>query len=217
VSIRERPRDRGRNRGEWLLKTLLAEAREARVARNLSQAQVGAALRISGSQYGLIERDAHRNVSFVTVAEILSVLGLELGAKAYPAGGGLRDAGQVALLNRFRERVSSDFHWRTEVPMPIAGDLRAWDVGLVGAGLRIGVDAKTRLRDLQAVDRRVMLKLRDSGFDRAILLVAGTKANRQILHEAGTALAANFPISTRTALAALGEGRDPGGNCLVIL
>ena len=62
-----------------------------------------------------------------------------------------------------------------------------------------------------------MLKLRDSGFDRAILLVAGTKTNRRIIHEAGALLAANYPIATREALAALGHGEDPRGNCLVIL
>ena len=217
MPTRERPRDRGRRRGEWLLTNLLGEAREARLTRNLSQAQIGGALGLSGSQYGLIERGRHPSVSFVTVAEILGVLGLELGARAFPIGGGLRDAGQIALLARFRDRVADAFTWRTEVPMPIEGDLRAWDVGLLLPNLRIGVDAETRLRDVQAVDRRIVLKLRDSQFDRAILLVAGTKANRRALHEGGTALAGNFPIGTRTAMAALAEGRDPGGNCLVFL
>jgi len=196
---------------------LLTEAREARIARNLSQAEVGAAIGLSGSQYGLIERGGHRNVPFTAIAEILGVVGLELASRAYPAGGGLRDSAQGELLLRFRGRVSNGFAWRTEVTMPIEGDLRAWDAGLFAPGLRLGVDAETRLRDLQAVDRRVMLKLRDSGFDRAILLVAGTRTNRRIIHEAGALLAANYPIATRQALAALGQGNDPGGNCLVVL
>lgn len=184
---------------------------------NVTQATVADALGISRSLYGQIERGEHPNVPLVTMAEILSVLGQELAARAYPAGGGLRDAAQVALLGRFRERVSSAFTWRTEVAMPIDGDLRAWDAALVAGRLRIGVDAETRLRDLQAVDRRVMLKLRDSGFDRAVLLLAGTRSNRRALHEAGDALLGNYPVPTRAAMAALATGSDPGGNCLVIL
>jgi transcriptional regulator with XRE-family HTH domain len=217
TSTRERARDRGHRRGERLLTSLLAEAREARLSGNLSQTEVGGAIGVSRSQYGLIERGGHPNVPFIVVAEILSVLGLELAARAYPAGGGLRDAAQLALLARFRERVATSFTWRTEVVIPIEGDLRAWDAALTRPGLRIGIDAETRLRDVQAVDRRVALKLRDSAFDRAVLLVAATKTNRRLLHDAGDALVANYPVRTREGLAALAAGADPGGNCLVML
>ena len=62
-----------------------------------------------------------------------------------------------------------------------------------------------------------MLKLRDSGFDLAILLVASTRSNRSALHEAGPGLRANYPISTRAALQTLAAGDDPGGNCIVVL
>ena len=109
VSTRERARDRGRRRGERLLATLLGEAREARISLNVTQAAVADALGISRSLYGQIERGERRNVPLVTMAEILGVLGHELAARAYPAGGGLRDAAQIALLGRFRERVSTGF------------------------------------------------------------------------------------------------------------
>jgi transcriptional regulator with XRE-family HTH domain len=217
MATSERPRDRGRRRGERLLDELLRELREARLASDLSQASVGAAVGLSDSQYGLIERGGHRQVSLMTMAELLSVVGLELSARAYPVGGGLRDAGQLALLARLHERCSPAFAWRTEVPIPIEGDLRAWDASLMAPRLRIGIDAETRLRDIQAVDRRVMLKLRDSGFVRAVLLVAGTRSNRLALRQAGHDLDANYPVSTRVALAALAAGRDPGGNCLIVL
>ena len=101
--------------------------------------------------------------------------------------------------------------------MPIEGDLRAWDAALFGASVKIGVDAETRLRDVQAVDRRVMLKLRDSGFDRAVLLVAATGSNRNALRDGGNALANNYPIPMRAALRALAAGEDPGGNCLILI
>jgi hypothetical protein len=87
--------------------------------------------------------------------------------------------------------------------------MRAWDAGLTRGALRIGVDAETRLRDAQAVDRRVVLKLRDSGWDRAIPLVASTRSNRIALRETGEHLRANYPIPPAAALRALAAGDNP--------
>ena len=217
MPTKERSGDRGQRRGERLLDELLREIREARLGRNLSQAAVGRAIGLSDSQVSHIERGRHRDVPFVLVSRLLGVVGLELSARAYPTGGGLRDTAQLALLERLRARTSRSLTWRSEVPIPIDGDLRAWDAALVRQGLTIGIDAETRLRDIQAVDRRVMLKLRDSGFDRAVLLIASTRSNRTALHEAGLSLHANYPVATRAALLALAAGDDPGGNCLVVL
>jgi hypothetical protein len=217
MSTKDRARDRGQRRGDRLLDELLRDIRDARIGRNLSQGTVGRAVGLSDSQVSLIERCGHRDVPFVLVARLLGVVGLELSARAYPAGGGLRDTAQLALLERLRARVSRSLAWRSEVPIPIEGDLRAWDAALVGSRLTIGIDAETRIRDIQAVDRRVMLKLRDSGFDRAVLLVASTRSNRAALHDAGLGFGTNYPIETRAALQALAAGEDPGGNCLIVL
>jgi transcriptional regulator with XRE-family HTH domain len=209
--------DRAGRRGHRILDELLREFRDARQARNLTQTAVGRAVGLSDSQISAIELGRHRQLSLVVLAQLLGVVGLELSARAYPTGGGLRDEGQLRLLARLRGRLGREFAWRAETPMPIPGDLRAWDVALVAPALRVGIDAETRLRDVQAVDRRVMLKLRDSGFDRAVLLVAATRSNRLAFAAAGDALLANFPISTRPALRALAAGVDPGGNCLIVL
>jgi transcriptional regulator with XRE-family HTH domain len=217
VTTRERASDRGRRRGERLLEGLLREARDARVARNLSQRAVGNALGLSNSRISIIESGGYSDIPFVVLSQLLAVVGLDLSARAYPAGGGIRDAGQLKLLERLRVRVANSFTWRTEVAMPIPGDLRAWDAALMGRALRIGVDAETRLRDIQAVDRRVMLKLRDSAFDRAILLVAATRNNRLAMREAGASLRENYPVPARIALKALSAGHDPGGNSLIML
>jgi transcriptional regulator with XRE-family HTH domain len=187
------------------------------MAGNLSQRTVGRAVGLSHSRISIIESGGYPDLPFVTVARILAVVGLELSARAHPAGGGIRDAAQLTLLERLRDRVSELFSWRTEVGMPIPGDLRAWDAAITGLGIRIGIDAETRLRDVQAVDRRVMLKLRDSGFDRAIILVAATRANRLAIREVGSGLRANYPVSSRAALLALAAGVDPGGNALIVL
>jgi transcriptional regulator with XRE-family HTH domain len=195
----------------------MADGRDARVAANLTQEQVGSAIGLSDSRISAMERGDNPSVPFVVVAQYLSTVGLELSARAYPAGGGLRDAAQLGLLGRLRPLVASAFLWLGEVPMPVRGDLRAWDAGLVRDGLRIGIDAETRIRDAQALDRRVMRKLRDSGWERAIILVAATRNNRYLLREFGASLRANYPISQAEALRALAAGSDPGGNSIIAL
>ena len=100
--------------------------------------------------------------------------------------------------------------------MPIAGDLRGAD-GVIGSGFgTIVVEAETRLSDPQAVERSAMLKKRDLGAERLILLIADTPNNRRVL-ELHPELRERVPVGTRKCLAALARGEDPGGDCLVIL
>jgi hypothetical protein len=100
--------------------------------------------------------------------------------------------------------------------MPISGDLRGAD-GLIEGDLgTILVEAETRLADLQAVERKALLKKRDLGAERMILLIADTPNNRTVL-ELHAELRERFPIGARRCLAALGRGEDPGGDCLVVL
>lgn len=81
----------------------------------------------------------------------------------------------------------------------------------------IVIDAETRLRDMQALQRRLELKLRDSGSPRLILVVAATHHNRRVVREFRTALASTLPLDSRPVLAALREGALPRDNGLVLL
>lgn len=83
--------------------------------------------------------------------------------------------------------------------------------------MRVRTDAETRVGDLQAVERRIALKQRDGREDCVILLLADTKHHRALLDVAGAGLRERFPVSQRTALAALRAGRSPGGNALILL
>jgi len=217
MATRERPGDRGKRRGERLLLEILDEARNARLSSGLTQKDVGRALGISAGRVSLMERGKYGSVPFVVVAKFLSVTGLELAARAYPVGGGLRDVAQVRLIDRLRARVSPEVRWQTEVPIPIAGDLRAWDAVLRIGSVSIGVDAETRLRDFQEIDRRLMLKTRDSGVDLAILLIAASRTNRLTLREVGGVAKINYPVSSSEALASLAAGKSPAGNAIVML
>ncbi len=128
----------------------------------------------------------------------------------------MRDAGHLGLLERLRSRVAAALGWRTEVPVPIPGDLRAADAVIDGLDWTAMVEAETRLDDLQALHRRLSLKQRDLGCTRVILLVADTRHNRAVI-AAHPELRLRFPISTRKVLVALANARDPGGDALLIL
>jgi hypothetical protein len=78
------------------------------------------------------------------------------------------------------------------------------------------VEAETRLNDIQALERRLRAKQRDIGLPRAILLIADTGHNREVL-EHHPELREGFPVSTRSALRALGEGTIPEDDAIVIL
>ena len=138
----ERAVDRGGRLGERTVAELGHEIHAARLARGWSQADVGRAVGLSGTRVSLIERGRVPRVPFMHLVRILAVFGLELSARAYPVGQPLRDEAHLALLATLRSRIPAGMSWRTEVPLPLAGDGRAWDA-VIGVGqVGIGVEAK---------------------------------------------------------------------------
>jgi transcriptional regulator with XRE-family HTH domain len=212
----ERARDRGRRTAAALRGAIATELRDARRASGLSQAHVATVAGLTQSSISRVERGLRREVSVEDLALHASALGLRVVIKAYPESGAVRDAAQLRLLAAFREIVHPSFRWRSEAPVAGRGDLRAWDVLLTGP-ITIGVDAETRLHDIQALQRRVELKRRDGSVDRVLLVVADTRQNRRVLDEHAIALAGSFPVASRSARSRLAAGTDPGGNAMVIV
>jgi hypothetical protein len=62
-----------------------------------------------------------------------------------------------------------------------------------------------------------MLKARDSGIERVVLVLADSKRNRALLHSEGDRLRASFPLQGRAARAAITSGVDPGCNVLILV
>lgn len=217
MGSREGPVDRGARRGRHSLDMVIREFHESRLGAGVSQGRIGRAMGRSDAWVSWTESGANPSLSIVDASRMLACVGLDLSVRAYPAGRGVRDEAQLDLIAQFKSLVAPRWECRTEVPIPLPGDLRAWDVVLRGSAAAIAVDAESRIHDIQAVDRRVMLKLRDSGLDRAVILVAGTRTNRTILRDLGDSVGANYPIPSRHALAALVAGRDPGGNSIIVL
>lgn len=187
-----------------------------RIGSGISTRQLAATLGISHTQVRRIEAGVAPHVDLDLISRMASVLGAELSLGVHPIGPPVRDKAHVELLERFAARLGSGMTWETEVPIPIPGDLRSAD-GVTGNGeFDAVVEAETRLHDVQATERRLRAKQRDLETTRAILLVADTRHNRAVI-AAVPDLQRQFPVGTRACLAALGKGRDPGADCLVIL
>jgi transcriptional regulator with XRE-family HTH domain len=191
------------------------EIHDARVTRGLSQATAARAAGLTQSQVSRIERGLCPTVTINALGRLASAVGLDLSIKVYPGGQPLRDRAHIALLERFRRAAGSAWSWSSEVPLPIAGDRRAWDRVMHGAGITIGVEGETRPTDMQELGRRLALKKRDGGVDRLILVLANTDWCRRIVRL--NDLDAAFPVPGRVALRALAVGRDPGGDAIVLI
>jgi transcriptional regulator with XRE-family HTH domain len=217
VAAIERALDRARRRAREALIELGREIRDARLSARLSQLSVAAAAGISQAQVSLIERGLQARVTLELLMTIAAAVGLDLSLRAYPGGAPLRDAAHEALLGRLRALASRLWRWQSEVPLPIMGDRRAWDRVMRLPDVSIGVEAETRPRDWQALQRRLALKRRDGGVDRVLLVLTNSRWNRALVRTHAADLAGDFSVPQRVALEAIAAGRDPGGNAVILI
>ena len=216
MPVRERVVEAGTRRGRQLGRMIGSEIRTGRRMAGLSQDELGAMVGLSGSEVGRVERGEAPWLTVIHASRLLSAVGLDLWAKAYAAGPPLRDAGHLRLLSDFEARLPPSVQCHREWPIPNDRDRRAIDLVLLGLPRHTGVEAEMVLDDLQSLERDVNHKRQDAELERMILLVRGSRRNREILRSAD-ALRRAFPVETRKVLAALARGRDPGGDGLVIL
>jgi hypothetical protein len=100
--------------------------------------------------------------------------------------------------------------------MPDRVDHRAWDAMVFGDSRRTAVELEMRIRDAQAVERRIGLKRRDDPPDGFMLLVADTRANRHLLTELPGLFAELPRLRTATVLRLLEVGRHPPSGIVLI-
>lgn len=209
-------RSLGLQQADLVMATLRREIRTLRMAAGLSQAQLSEAAGISRTYLCRLELGQVRSVDVRVACVLFAILGQRLTVKGWPVGEPLRDAGQLRLLGRFDARVPPVWRHRREAVLPIHGDLRAWDERLDGP-TSIGVEAETRPNDLQAAERSMSAKKRDSGVVRMALLLSSTERNLALVRQHLPALRQTFPLDTRGFMAAIRDGRDPGADALVLL
>jgi transcriptional regulator with XRE-family HTH domain len=193
-----------------------ADIRRRRMPAGLTLRDVATATGTSRSAVCRLELGQIGDISLRRLAAIAEAVGLDARLALFPAGDPIRDAAHVRLLERLRARLHPGLRWRTEVPLPREQDRRAWHATISDDRKRIVVEAETRLTDLQALERRLNLKLRDGGEELLILLVAETRNNRAALRAATGGWRVAVPIGTRAALATLGEGRLPTLSAIVV-
>ena len=80
----------------------------------------------------------------------------------------------------------------------------------------MAVEAETVLRDIQALERKLALKVRDGGTPNVILLVAATALNRRALASAPAAFV-DLPLRSRLLLDHLEHGTDPGSSGIAMI
>ena len=173
------------------------------------------ATNVDQAEISRIERGRRSGLTARSLARLAAAVGLELSVRLFPAGEPIRDKAHAALLERFRRAVGDRWEWAAEVPLPIPGDRRAWDRRLRGHGVGIGVEGETRPTDMQELQRGLALKKRDGQVDRLILVLADTDWCRRIVRL--NDIESMFPVPGKVALRALAEGRDPGGDAIVLL
>src|SRR5881397_2300204 len=125
---------------------------------------------------------------------------------------GSRDAAHAGRLESFLRQVAAPLRYRIEVPLPLAGDRaerRAWDATLLGHGERTAIELEMRLRDVQAMRRRIDLKRRDDPTEAFLLLIADTRNNRRVLAEFAGLIVDLPRLRPSTLRAALAGGRHP--------
>lgn len=218
MAVRNGALDRARETSKRLVSHAVGEIHGARIAAGLSQQALGAAVGLSASEVGRFERGDVQDVGIDRLCRMAAAAGLTVSLRLFPEGDPVRDAGQVRLLDRLRDRVPPSVRWRQEVPLFGRDDLRAWDAVIDGTGCADAVEAETRFVDTQATERRVALKLRDdSTVAHVVLLLADTRLNRRTLAAVRESLRATYPVDGRVALSRIAVGRCPGGNAIVVM
>lgn len=200
------------------LGSIADEYRDQRVALGLTQAHVANAVGISRPVYSRIEAGDDRALGVVRAAQLASVLGLELSVRVFPGGVPMRDSAHAARLERLLATVSPPLTWRREVPLPgVAGtfERRAWDAMIMGLAKRTGIELEMRVRDSQALERRLRLKLRDDPVDQLLFLLADTRTNRNLL-KSGVHLLGLPRLTIGTVTRALREGRHPPSGLVLV-
>ena len=182
----------------------------------LSQAAVASTVGMSDSKLGRIEAGRAHSLTLVDAVLLAGAVGLDLSCRLYPNGSRIRDGGQALKIQRLIDHVAAPIRVRLEWPLPSRSEApperRAWEALLQDSEGETGLEYEQRLYDLQAQTRRILLKWRDSGVARLLLVIAGTRGNRRVVDEYPSYLNHLPRLKTGTVLNLLESGRRPSAS-----
>jgi hypothetical protein len=182
----------------------------------VSQRAVAQELGWHQAQLNRLEQLQFPNVPLVRLAEIASVLGLELSVRLHRVGDPVRDKASRGLTGRFLALVGAGYRVVQEALLP-AGGQRSWDVLLRLGALLVGVEVVTRVRDVQGLVRHIRLRERDGGTDFVLLVLSDSAHNRAFMAELHEALGDAFTTPRHEIIAALRSGRPVPGSGVLLL
>lgn len=216
MPFRIRPLDEASRRSHRDTIELGDELARARRTCGATQAEIARALGWSPSKVRRIERGRRNSVTHLELACFASVVGLRYSGRMFLGTTRLRDATQLEMIGGYRSfAITGGWSSRIEDPIPITGDLRAFDLMLRAASVRVAHEFLSRLHDVQAQIRPLLQKQRDAGVGTLILVIKDNAENRRLVREANGMLRELFPLSSRDVLRAIRQGRDPGRNGIV--
>ena len=218
VGSTTRLRDRAERLAKRQAVAIGDEFRERRVTLATSQSHTASATGLSRTRYGVIERGS-ASVTVDELNRIAAVLGLVPSIRVYPDGVPIRDVGHATRLTSFLALVATPLTHRVEVPLPILEghvERRAWDAVVFDGPRRCAIELEMRLRDAQAVRRRIDLKRRDDPTEAFLLLVADTRHNRRVVAEFEPLFADLPRLRPSVVRASLRAGRLPRTGLLLL-
>ena len=119
MAARSDPIDEGVRTSARVMASVADELRGVRLARGLSQTQVGRAVGVRRVRISAVERRAVGAMTSDLLARQAAVLGLKLSVKLYPIGAAIRDAAQVKYINGFVARIGSAWKVGLDQPIPL--------------------------------------------------------------------------------------------------
>ncbi|HEX5826228.1 MAG TPA: helix-turn-helix transcriptional regulator [Candidatus Limnocylindrales bacterium] len=219
MSTRERAVTMGEGDARRVAQYAANEVRIARHAHNMSQATAAARAGMSRQQFGRIERASLHAPTVDQLCRAARAVGLQPAFQLHAGEIRVRDRASLAMFQRFERMLHPSFlPARREVPLPIPGDRRAWDLRIRNGAGTASVEGESRIGDTQALARRIERKRRDdpqAGI--VILLVNKTAHNRDVLRAHREVFRELLPLDGAEVWRALRRGELPRANGIVLV
>jgi transcriptional regulator with XRE-family HTH domain len=208
---------RGKRAGQLAADSIIRQLRDARLEANLSQATLAKHTGWPQSRYSRMERSV-QPLAVEDMYVVATLLGLRPKLELYRVEEGLRDQGSQALIARFRSILAAAWIATREAPFPTLGDLRSWDLLIrLGTVYRVGVEAETRLRDIQELVRRIRQRELHGGADHILVILSDSQHNRRHADELRSALGSAYTTSSVDLHTALRAGAPLPGSGVILL
>ena len=212
MTTRQRPADVGAADARRLAGKAGAEVKVQRLTLGISQELAATRAGVSESAYARFERGDLDRPTLDRICRAARAVGLAPSLSLYPRG-----SPSVTPPNwpcsRNSRSCSDHRSGCAGGPLPIHGDLRAWDGRLSPDGIRTAsIEGESKLYDAQALARGIGLKSRDDPGADDDPRREQTAHNRRVLAAHREALRGQFPLDGGAIARALRAGTVPAGS-----